>query len=216
MIETPFFTLNKKGESELIVKQSRFIGFSERLIGATESELKSKADERLNQVRKQFHDARHVCFAYRIKKDNLTNQLYEKYSDDGEPIRTGGFPILQLLQGEGLENSICIVVRYFGGTKLGPGGLARAYRSCARESIDMSGRLEILPQKLLEWEISYDLLATLEHWLKDRDHIRIKDKVFGQQILIVFEIRADLFDEQRTQLAEFLQIPLQLLSKEKM
>lgn len=217
---SPYFVLDKNGESEIIVKQSRFIGFSEPLISAdalsSEAALKNAANERLNQIGKQFHDARHLCFAYRIKKDGDSNQLYEKYSDDGEPIRTGGFPILQLLQGQALENSIAVVVRYFGGVKLGPGGLARAYRSCARESLEMSGRIEVVPRTVLHWEIPYDLLATLEYWLKDQESLRIKEKTFGEKISIVFEIRSDCFIGKTVELAEFLQIPHQNLTKEKM
>lgn len=212
----PFFILDKQGESELIIKKSRFLGFSEplRSESSSEEELRHIATQRIVQIRKQFHDARHVCFAYRIRKQDLTNQLYEKYSDDGEPIRTGGFPILQLLQGEELENSVSIVVRYFGGVKLGPGGLARAYRDCARQSIEMSGRLEIVPQTLLEYEIQYDLLASMEHWIQERPDIRIKEKVFAEKVGITFEIRSDRFGPQTKELAAFLQIPLQTLAKE--
>ncbi len=219
MTQTPFFVLEKKGESEIIVKQSRFIGFAEPLVsekGLSEDQLEQTAQKRINEIRKKFHNARHVCFAYRIQKDGSANQFLEKYSDDGEPIRTGGFPILQLLQGHELENSIAVVVRYFGGIKLGPGGLARAYRMCARESIEMSGRLQILPQRSITWEIDYDLMGPLEHWLKNRSGISIKNKIFAQKITIIFDVRADSFSEYSVELADFLQIPIHYLENKEM
>ena len=104
------------GEAELVEKRSRFIGQVWRV------ETEEEARERVEQVRKKYHDARHHCWCYLLREGGVL-----RYSDDGEPQGTAGQPMLNVFQKEGVANAVCVVTRYFGGILLGAGGLTRAY-----------------------------------------------------------------------------------------
>ncbi|NMC00647.1 MAG: YigZ family protein, partial [Thermoanaerobaculaceae bacterium] len=92
-----------------------------------------EAEEIRKKIAKEYYDASHHCFALRI---GLGKELIEKFSDAGEPSHTAGEPILSALKQSQVSNALCIVVRYFGGTKLGTGGLIRAYHKSALSSIE--------------------------------------------------------------------------------
>ena len=116
--------------SEIKVKKSRFIGTIQHTDGVDE------AKDFVRAVSKEFHDATHNCYAYRI---GLGSTQVFKYSDDGEPSGTAGRPILEALDKFELVDTCIVVTRYFGGTKLGTGGLSRAYRDAALDVIDKAG-----------------------------------------------------------------------------
>ncbi len=116
------------GSSEVIEKKSRFIG----QVFPIESE--EEALEYIEQVRKQYYDARHHCYAYVF---GINNEVIRS-SDDGEPSQTAGKPILDVILGAKLHNVLVVVTRYFGGTLLGTGGLVRAYGKAAKEAITNS------------------------------------------------------------------------------
>ncbi|MBN1779722.1 YigZ family protein [bacterium] len=119
-------TLTVPVSHEIKVKGSRFIGL---LVPA---ETRESAERMLAEIRKRYFDATHHCYAFRI---GTGNALLEKFHDDGEPCGTAGRPILECLAGREITFVLGIVVRYFGGTKLGTGGLARAYGQCMRETV---------------------------------------------------------------------------------
>lgn len=108
--------------SEMAVKKSRFIGY------ASQVQSWSEAQCYIDQVKAEHPKARHWCYGFR----SGFNPVTERCSDDGEPTGTAGIPILGAIQGESLSDVVCVVVRYFGGIKLGAGGLIRAYGSAAR------------------------------------------------------------------------------------
>ena len=114
--------LLQEGHSEIIEKKSRFIG------RALPIESEQQAQEILKEIRKQYYDARHVCYAFQV--DQITRS-----SDDGEPSGTAGRPILDMIGYAGLKNVLVVVTRYFGGVLLGTGGLTRAYGQTAKEAI---------------------------------------------------------------------------------
>ncbi len=122
-----FFVPTQYAQYELVEKKSRFIG----QIWQVHSEEEAK--ENIQATRKQYHDARHHCFAY-----VMDNQLL-RYSDDGEPQGTAGQPMLNLFQQEKIQQFCCVVTRYFGGTLLGTGGLVRAYSHCAKGCLEGAG-----------------------------------------------------------------------------
>lgn len=115
------------GEAEFVEKRSRFLS----RVFQCEDEQTALAE--LERIRKQHWDATHNVYAY-IIHDGPT-----RYSDDGEPGGTAGMPVLEVLRREGLENILCVVTRYFGGTLLGAGGLVRAYAKSARLGVDAAG-----------------------------------------------------------------------------
>jgi uncharacterized YigZ family protein len=96
------------------------------------AENKVEAEERIQDCRREFHDATHNCFAFRIDQSSF------RYSDDGEPSGTAGAPILSMIDKYDLKQIVLVVTRYFGGTKLGTGGLIRAYSHCAETAIKKS------------------------------------------------------------------------------
>lgn len=123
-----FKIIYQGASAEITEKKSRFIGAVYPV--TTEEE----AAAILEQVKKQYWDARHHCWAYVIGK----TQVMERCSDDGEPSGTAGKPILEVLRGEQLSNTLIVVTRYFGGTLLGTGGLVRAYTKAAQEALGVS------------------------------------------------------------------------------
>jgi len=116
-----------------VEKRSRFLSFAYPVV--TEGE----ATARVKALRREYHDARHVAYAYRVLS---SGGIIERADDAGEPVRSAGWPILELLRGRDLVNVLVAVVRYFGGVKLGVGGLRRAYRDVAAlalEDADITG-----------------------------------------------------------------------------
>lgn len=112
---------------ELVEKRSRFITYCEQI--ANEQEFKAF----LNRLKQQYPDARHYCYGFRIGP--LTSAL-RGFSDDGEPSGTAGMPILNVIDHSEFSNVAIIILRYFGGTKLGTGGLARAYSLAAKTALE--------------------------------------------------------------------------------
>ena len=116
------------GEDEFIEKKSRFIG----RVWCVETE--AEALEKIQEMKKQYYDATHNCWAYVIRDGAI------RFSDDGEPGGTAGNPMMQVLQREQLYNVVCVVTRYFGGILLGAGGLVSAYTKGAKIAIDAAGK----------------------------------------------------------------------------
>lgn len=131
MTEVPEFkTVNSEsGPFEFKEKGSRFISYTYPVSG------KDQAEDILAGRRKKYFDSTHVCFGYRLGEGE--EQAF-RYSDDGEPSGTAGLPIMNEIRGKGLFNVLVLVVRYYGGTKLGTGGLARAYRDSAKLALENS------------------------------------------------------------------------------
>ena len=132
-----------RGEAEMKEQGSRFLAFA----GPAKSPEEALA--LLELLRRRYHDATHHCWAYRL---GWGDALRERASDAGEPSRTAGPPILSALQERQVSDACLVVVRYFGGVKLGTGGLARAYRGAARAALDASA----LVRRTLasEWEVT--------------------------------------------------------------
>ena len=116
------------GEAEFVEKRSRFIGQLWRV------ETEEEARAHIEEVRKQYHDARHHCFCYVLREGNIL-----RYGDDGEPQGTAGQPMLNVFLKEEVTNAVCVVTRYFGGILLGAGGLTRAYGGTAKLTLDAAG-----------------------------------------------------------------------------
>ena len=120
------FTIKEKCENLIEIKKSKFISY---IIPVMKNE---EVEKYLSELRKQHKDATHVCYAYILSSPNL-----EKCSDDGEPDGTAGKPMLDILKKNNLSDVLLVVVRYFGGIKLGAGGLVRAYAGAGSEVIKL-------------------------------------------------------------------------------
>ncbi len=151
-------TVYEGGKGEIIEKKSRFI--AEVFSAETEEE----AAEILGNIKKQYWDARHHCWAYIIGEE----QVQERFSDDGEPGGTAGKPILEVIRGHHLQNVLVVVTRYFGGTLLGTGGLVRAYTQSAQAGIAASKLITKIGGYQLKIETDYSGLGKLQYLLAQR------------------------------------------------
>ncbi|NLZ80943.1 MAG: YigZ family protein [Clostridiales bacterium] len=152
MLES-FLTIYKGGSGEVIEKKSRFIAT------VLPVEAEEEAIAYIEQMKKKHWDASHNCSAYVIgRKDEI-----QRCSDDGEPSKTAGKPILDVLLGEGLHNVLVIVTRYFGGTLLGTGGLVRAYQAATKEGLKNSLIINKIPGKKLRIVTDYIGLGKLQY-----------------------------------------------------
>lgn len=124
-----YYTISKKGEGQLREKMSRFISFAEKVEDA------ETARRIVKDYQNEYHDSRHVCWAYMLGPERSVWQL----NDNGEPSGTAGKPILGQINSKNLTNVLVVVVRYFGGIKLGTPGLIAAYREAARLALEDAG-----------------------------------------------------------------------------
>jgi uncharacterized YigZ family protein len=160
-------------------KGSRFIALA-MPVGSRE-----QVKLQLEQLRKRFHDARHHCYAYRLGAEPFEI----RYNDDGEPSGTAGKPILGQIQSSGLTNVLIVVVRYFGGIKLGTGGLIHAYRAAAKDAVD-NGQIIIKHwMARVEIRFSYAQMNAVMKLIKEEDlHIIRQDLNEDNCILLEISI----------------------------
>jgi len=149
------------------------------------------AREHIAAVRKEHYAARHVCWAFRTGEGGD----FTRSSDDGEPSGSAGRPILAAIEGAGLTFVVVAVTRYFGGTKLGVGGLVRAYGGAAKEGLAVAGVRWVIPTLAVRVEVPYDRLGTLETFCV-REGVSRPQGEYGEQVSFVFhipELEASLF-----------------------
>lgn len=150
-----FYTISKGGEGFYKEKGSKFIGLAFRV--RDEDEVK----ERLEEVKKQYYDGRHHCYAYILSKDKL------RANDDGEPNHSAGDPILGQIKSKNLTEVLIVVVRYFGGTKLGVPGLINAYKTAAFEALEASKLIEVTIEEIYDIEYAYDITNEVMRLISD-------------------------------------------------
>lgn len=140
-----FYTISKGGEGFYKEKGSKFIGLAFRV--KDEDEVK----EKLEEVKKHYYDGRHHCYAYILSKDKL------RANDDGEPNHSAGDPILGQIKSKNLTEVLIVVVRYFGGTKLGVPGLINAYKTAAFEALEASNLIEVTIEEIYDIQYGYEI-----------------------------------------------------------
>jgi len=155
-IPDSYLTLATSGESELRIQRSRFLGF------AYQADCEEEARTVVGDLARRYHDARHVCFAWRV---GVPPQIRELRNDDGEPGGTAGEPILTAIRRRELTCCLTAVVRYFGGIKLGTGGLSRAYGQAATEALAAATVREVLLGREFRLEFAYSLQKTMTYLL---------------------------------------------------
>lgn len=174
-----FQTIKSCVEAEITEKKSKFI------CHAYHVESVDEAEEILRNLRKEYHDARHNCFAYRVIKDDVS-----RASDDGEPSGTAGMPMLNILNGRNLSNILVVVTRYFGGILLGTGGLVRAYSLATTLALDSASIVTQTCGLEARFFIGYRDLEELKYILKNRG-IVITRMDYGEKIDVVVEAEED-------------------------
>ncbi len=159
-------TIDKHTINEIIINKSRFICLLYRINNETD------VDEILSKVKKEYKDATHYCYAYIIS-------TIKRFNDDGEPSGTAGMPILNVLENNDLDYTLCIVVRYFGGIKLGAGGLVRSYTKAVTTTLNNTNIVTLHKGHKIIIEFNYDKTKLIDNLLKD---IKIVDKEFLETI----------------------------------
>lgn len=176
--------LLESGESEVIVKKSRFIGITYPV------NTPEEAADFVNSIKKKYYDARHNCYAYVIGD----NRDQIKFSDDGEPGGTAGKPMLDVLLGSGITNIVVVVTRYFGGTLLGTGGLVRAYSDAAKEAVEASVTYTVERKIRLKIETDYTSFQSLERLFKSKDNVTFETE-YSDIIVMNVGVPVDLAEE---------------------
>ncbi len=180
MTSTTYNTIKNSQSIRLSIEKCRFWAFISPVSG--EEEAKSMRDN----LRGQYPDATHHIFAYRLL---LGGQLRERSNDDGEPTGTAGLPVLEALRKKQLVNLQLVVIRYFGGIKLGKGGLIRAYRSSAETVIDQVNLFPLKPQLTLTLQVDYANLGEVMKLIPSLGGSIIEVK-YSQLIYIRFKFPA--------------------------
>ncbi|MBN3561548.1 YigZ family protein [Aliamphritea spongicola] len=172
--------------SEIIIKHSRFICYIAPVTGRAEAEAF------IDSIRRQHPKANHNCWSYVAGYPEDPQQW--NCSDDGEPKGTAGQPMLNILRHSGMGQICAVVTRYFGGVKLGTGGLVRAYGQSLNESIRLLETEEVVPQSAISLSAGYDLTGDLEQLIA-RFSIQVEERLFEEQLVIHGRIEAQQLDD---------------------
>ncbi|SFA88064.1 uncharacterized protein, YigZ family [Lentibacillus halodurans] len=156
-----YYTVKKEDFVQITIQKSRFIGYVKRV------ETEEAAQTFIQKIKKKHHDATHNCSAYMIGEHNQI----QKANDDGEPSGTAGVPILEVLKKQDLKDTAVVVTRYFGGIKLGAGGLIRAYSSTTSKAIKTAGVVQRRLMKGFSIVVDYSLLGKLENALRNSNYM---------------------------------------------
>ncbi|WP_025727204.1 YigZ family protein [Heyndrickxia ginsengihumi] len=176
-----YLTVKGEGTHEIIIQKSRFIAHVNRV--TTEEE----AQNFILTIKKKHWNATHNCSAYMIGEQNQI----QKASDDGEPSGTAGVPILEVLKKKDLKDTAVVVTRYFGGIKLGAGGLIRAYSKSTSEGIDHTGIVKRILVCIVHTKIDYTWLGKVENELRSSIFNNIKEINYLDQVEILTYVETD-------------------------
>ena len=174
------FTINKNVKNEIIINKSRFITFIYKV------ENKQMVNKLINDLKKEYKDATHYCYSYIIGSE-------KKACDDGEPSHTAGIPMLNVLENKKLNNVLAVVIRYFGGIKLGASGLLRAYSNSITKAIKADNIIPIIKEYKIKIEFDYKDISNVNYILKD---YKITYKEFDQNVIYEFIYEEDNYPKK--------------------
>ena len=182
---------------EIEVKKSGFYA------GLFPLEKEEDVEHYLEECKKKYREARHHCYAYIFleEREGIV-QEHKKQSDDGEPAKTAGMPILQRMEGLKLKNALLVLSRIFGGTLLGTGGLSHAYSDAAKNALDKAIFLERIEGRELELQIPYTLLGKLEYSFTEQE-IPILDKQFTENVVLKIRVKEEKYSDFEKQIREY-------------
>lgn len=190
-----FKTVFQEAQDEFVEKKSRFIGMAFPVESEEEVQLY------LEDIRKQYWNASHNgVYAYSVG----VRKEIQRFSDGGEPTHTAGLPILDILKSEAIHNTLIVVIRYFGGTLLGTGGLVRAYSKAAKLALTAAGVIEKESYIRNALTMEYTLLGKMQYGLL-QDSYTIEDIQYTEAVtmrLLIPEDRQEIFEKRITELSE--------------
>ena len=176
-----YISVEHDATAEITEKKSRFIA------NVRHVETEDEAMAFVDKIKKQHYSARHNVYAY------ILSGGAKKYTDDGEPAKTAGLPILEMLEKQGITDVVCVVTRYFGGTLLGTGGLVRAYTESAKLGVESAGIVTMQACELFELDVPYPSLGSVEYLIKTSGAIA-EDKNYAQSITMTVSILSENAD----------------------
>lgn len=185
-------TIAANGIVEEDIKKSRFICHLKRV------ETEEEARNYIAQIKKEHYKANHSCSAMIIGEDGQV----KRSSDDGEPSGTAGIPMLTVLEKRELTNVVAVVTRYFGGIKLGAGGLIRAYAGSVAHALDEIGTVEIKELNGIQIQLSYSQYQTFANFLEDKQ-LQEFDTQFGTEVITHVYVDKDKVETTIANLTEF-------------
>jgi len=186
-----FLTVTDKIQTaEFKVKGSKFIA------SIIHSANKSVAEKQYQEFKQKYHDATHNCYAYRISDNEF------RYSDDGEPSGTAGMPIFKVLENNGIFEALLVVTRYYGGTKLGTGGLARAYSDAALECIKKCKKIQKTRYVTMNLQTTYNRYNELLR-LVSKFNGKFKQSDYKDKIDLTLQIPKSKFNLFQTEFDKF-------------
>ncbi|NLK43733.1 MAG: YigZ family protein [Tissierellia bacterium] len=166
-------TIFDYGEDEIIINKSRFIGY------AMPIETEKEALDFIEKIKTKHRDATHNVYAYVVGMDSNI----QRFSDDGEPSGTAGIPVLEVMKKEDLRNVVVVVTRYFGGIKLGAGGLIRAYTKGAKIGLEAGKIVDMVLHQKIKIRIDYTLYGRIENFLLNGGYF-VDETVFDDAVNI--------------------------------
>jgi len=172
-----YLTVRGHGQAEIVIKKSRFIA------NVAPAPTEEAAWAFIEKIRAEHREATHNCFAFKAG-------TAQRMSDDGEPSGTAGRPIFDVLEKQGLSDTVIVVTRYFGGILLGAGGLVRAYSQAAAAGVKAAGIAEGVPAVDLRLHVAYALVGKVQHLLQQRGAL-ILDTGFGVDATIDCRVLKD-------------------------
>jgi uncharacterized YigZ family protein len=178
MFDDTYHMISDTAEGLYKDKGSKFIALAFPVV--SEEAVKQKLEE----IRKSYHDAHHHCYAYVLGFDKSA----QRYNDDGEPSGTAGRPIFGQIQSKDLTNILVIVIRYFGGTKLGVSGLITAYKSATSDALNQASILNLTINDVYELTYEYPLMNEVMRVIKDED-LKIVEQDFQLSCKLSFQVR---------------------------
>lgn len=165
-------TINDIVSDTLIIEKSKFITF------IFPCDSKEQINKILDDLHGKYYDATHVCYAY-IVNDN--NTILYKANDDGEPSSTAGAPILNVLKKNNLMNVLCVVIRYFGGIKLGAGGLTRAYSNSCSNALNKASIVTLTDGYIDEFIFNYENIKDIDK-IFDNNKMKVIEKNYDEKV----------------------------------
>lgn len=186
-----YISIKDKVRTSLIEKKSRFIADAANVTNEDE------ARAFLAEIKSEFPDASHHTYAYVIGRQVPA----ARYSDDGEPHGTAGLPILDVLQNKGITDTIIVVTRYFGGTKLGAGGLVRAYSKSAADCMEAAGIIKHIPGEILAVETDYHNLGKIKNFIEKAGY-SVEGEDYSSHVIIRTLIPVTETDSFKTKITD--------------
>lgn len=171
-----YLTVKQNVQNEIIIEKSRFITSLKRVYGEDD------AKAFVQGVKSEYPDATHNCYAYVADEGGF----FAKFSDDGEPQSTAGLPMLETIKAKGLKQVAVVVTRYFGGVKLGTGGLARAYADCVKKAIDKAGIKSVVWSNTFKSEVSYAIYPKIVKIIEGCEGVVTKIDYLSQNVELTF------------------------------